>query len=92
MMSKPVADPMVVQMHGEIHNLIDLVALILTAMAGQTQPPVGLLSALVMTEQTHSLMTQHSGAMMTEMVLEAINPEIMLTIVLVIQEHQLKID
>ena len=47
---------------------------------------------LVMTEQTHSLMTQHSGAMMTEMVLEAINPEIMLTIVLVIQEHQLKID
>ena len=30
--------PMVAQMHGEIHNLTGLVALILMAMAGQTQP------------------------------------------------------
>ena len=41
-------------------------------------------------EQTHSLTTLHSGVMTMEMVLEATNLEIMLTIVLVIQERQPK--
>ena len=43
-----------------------------------------------MTGRTHSLTTQHNGVMTMEMVLEATNQEIMLTIVLVIQEHQPK--
>ena len=41
--------------------------------------------------QTHSLTTLHNGVMTMEMVLEATNPEIMLTIVPVIREHRLKI-
>ena len=43
-----------------------------------------------MMEQTHSLTTQHNGVMTMGMVLEATNLEIMLTIVPVIRELQLK--
>ena len=40
-MNKPVAGPMVALIHGGIRNLTGLVALILMATVGQTQPLIG---------------------------------------------------